>query len=305
MFFHFLKIYEAAIIPLASGKRRYYNTYTYYKEVNTMKCPKCHAEIPDDARFCTECGANLQPVRQQRVQVATAGADTAFAFGQAARRARLEAYVDPNKIISSRAYNAILIGVLVWGFLINVILCTFAGNVVNSINPIAFLVGYLVLVFGGIMLTNRSHNPALSFLGYNMVVVPFGLVLSVVVQEYGGMDSRVVRDALAYTFVITLAMLGLELMFPTFFEKLGMALLGLLIGLIVCEVVLALMHVQQTAIDWVAAGIFSLYIAYDIHRSQQFPKTVDNAIDSALDIYLDIANLFIRLLRIFGSKKRD
>ena len=270
-----------------------------------MKCPKCHAEIPDDARFCTECGANLQPVRQQRVQVATAGADTAFAFGQAARRARLEAYVDPNKIISSRAYNAILIGVLIWGFFINVVLCTFAGNVVNSINPIAFLVGYLVLVFGGIMLTNRSHNPALSFLGYNMVVVPFGLVLSVVVQEYGGMDSRVVRDALAYTFVITLAMLGIELMFPTFFEKLGMALLGLLIGLIVCEVVLALMHVQQTAIDWVAAGIFGLYIAYDIHRSQQFPKTVDNAIDSALDIYLDIANLFIRLLRIFGSKKDD
>jgi FtsH-binding integral membrane protein len=32
---------------------------------------------------------------------------------------------------------------------------------------------------------------------------------------------------------------------------------------------------------------------------------VDNAIDSALDIYLDIANLFIRLLRIFGSKKDD
>ena len=33
-FFHYLKIYEATIIPLASGKRRYYNKYTYYKEVN-------------------------------------------------------------------------------------------------------------------------------------------------------------------------------------------------------------------------------------------------------------------------------
>ena len=270
-----------------------------------MKCPKCHAEIPDDVRFCTECGANLEAVRQQRVRAATAGAGAAVAFGQAARRARLEAYVDPNAIISSRAYNAVLIGVLVWGFLVNVVLCTYAGNVINSVNPIAFIVVYLVCVFGGIMLTNRSHTPALSFLGYNMVVVPFGLVLSMVVQEYGGMDSVVVRDAFAYTLVITIAMLGIEMMFPNFFEKIGMALLGLLIGLIVCELVLILMHVRQSATDWIAAGIFSLYIAYDIHRSQQFPKTVDNAIDSALDIYLDIANLFIRLLQIFGSKKDD
>ena len=254
-----------------------------------MKCPKCHAEIPDDARFCTECGANLEAVRQQRVRAATAGAGAAVAFGQAARRARLEAYVDPNAIISSRAYNAVLIGVLVWGFLVNVVLCTFAGNVINSVNPVAFIVVYLVCVFGGIMLTNRSHTPALSFLGYNMVVVPFGLVLSMVVQEYGGMDSVVVRDAFAYTLVITIAMLGIEMMFPNFFEKIG----------------LILMHVRQSATDWIAAGIFSLYIAYDIHRSQQFPKTVDNAIDSALDIYLDIANLFIRLLQIFGSKKDD
>lgn len=270
-----------------------------------MKCPKCHAEIPDDARFCTECGANLQAVRQQRVRAAAAAGEATFAFGQAARQARLEAFVDPDKLISSRAYNAVLIGVLVWGFLVNVVLCTFAGNVINSVNPIAFIVVYLVCVFGGIMLTNRSHTPALSFLGYNMVVVPFGLVLSMVVQEYGGMDSAVVRDAFAYTLIITIAMLGIEMMFPAFFEKLGMALLGLLIGLIVCELVLALMRVQQNATDWIAAGIFSLYIAYDVHRSQQFPKTVDNAIDSALDIYLDIANLFIRLLQIFGSRKDD
>ena len=56
--------------------------------------------------------------------------------------------------------------------------------------------------------------------------------------------------------------------------------------------------------DWIAAGLFSLYIGYDVYRSQQFAKTVDNAVDCALDIYLDIANLFIRLLSIMG-KKRD
>ena len=66
---------------------------------------------------------------------------------------------------------------------------------------------------------------------------------------------------------------------------------------------LAIFHVQQQVTDWIVAGLFSLYIGYDIYRSQQYPKTVDNAIDSALDIYMDLANLFIRLLSILA--KRD
>ena len=269
-----------------------------------MICPNCHASIPDDARFCTECGANLQNVGPNRLQTAKVAADAGFAFGQAARQARLEAYVEPGKIISARAYNAVMIGVLVWGFLINVFMCTYVGDVYRYIKPGTFLIIYLVCAFGGIMITAKSQNPLISFLGYNLVVIPFGLVISTLVWEYGGIGSQVVRDAFVYTLIITMAMLGLEMMFPTFFDKIGMALLGFLISTVVCEIVLLVLGVRQSVTDWAAAGIFSLYIAYDIHRSQQFPKTVDNAVDSALDIYLDMANLFIRLLRIFG-KKRD
>ena len=91
---------------------------------------------------------------------------------------------------------------------------------------------------------------------------------------------------------------------PGLFEKLGGALLGCLGGLVLCEIVLLLCGVRQTVIDWVASGLFALYIGYDIHRSQKFVKTVDNAVDSALDIYMDIANLFLRLLSLM-SKKND
>lgn len=269
-----------------------------------MRCPNCHTENPSDARFCAECGANLQNLREGRLQTAKAAADTGFAFGQAARQARLETSVEPDAIISARAYNAILIGVLVWGFLINVLLCAYAGDVYRYISPVVFLVLYFVCAFSGIIMTAKSSNPVISFLGYNLVVVPFGLVISALVWEYGGLDSQIVRDAFVYTLVITLGMLGLEMMFPNFFEQLGRALLGCLIALLVCEIVLLLLRVQQSVTDWVAAGMFSLYIAYDIHRSQKFPKTVDNAIDSALDIYLDIANLFIRILQIMGKKKK-
>ena len=67
--------------------------------------------------------------------------------------------------------------------------------------------------------------------------------------------------------------------------------------------VLLIFHVRQQVTDWIAAGLFSLYIGYDIYRSQQYPKTLDNAVDSALDIYMDIANLFMRILSILGDSR--
>ncbi|KGK42996.1 hypothetical protein LH51_02440, partial [Nitrincola sp. A-D6] len=34
----------------------------------------------------------------------------------------------------------------------------------------------------------------------------------------------------------------------------------------------------------------------------QIPKTLDNAVDSAAALYMDIINLFLRILRILGRK---
>ena len=34
----------------------------------------------------------------------------------------------------------------------------------------------------------------------------------------------------------------------------------------------------------------------DWAKAQEKPKTLDNAVDSAVDLYLDIINLFVRLL---------
>ena len=129
-------------------------------------------------------------------------------------------------------------------------------------------------------------------------------MLSVVIAQYGGIRTAIVTDAFLYTLFITVGMTGAALAFPGLFAKLGGALLGTLIGLVVCELLLLIFRVGQNLTDWIAAGLFSLYIGYDVYRSQQFAKTVDNAVDCALDIYLDIANLFIRLLRLL-SRRRD
>ncbi len=270
-----------------------------------MKCPHCQAEIPETCRYCTECGADLGiPIdtAQRRKTVKLAGG-AGLALGQAARRARLEASYDPEALIGDRAYNAIMLGVLLWGLLVNYLLCLYVGDALRAVNPLVFLLGYMICAFVGIRIAARSQKPLISFLGYNLVVVPFGLVISVMVEAYGGIHSTVVRDAFVYTMLITGGMGAIVMIVPAFFEKLGGALLGCLAGLVICELVLLLFRVQQSVTDWVAAGLFSLYIGYDIYRSQQFAKTLDNAVDCALDIYLDVANLFIRLIEILGRKK--
>ena len=269
-------------------------------------CPYCNAKIKGSPKFCTECGARLpedsgSSLNHESALLAT---DAVFASGAQLRQARLAAAVSPDEIISSRAYNGVIAGILLWGLLINVLLCTYAYRFVMQISPVLFMLLYLVCCFAGIRIAARSNNPGISFLGYNMVVVPFGLMIAVFVQDYGGIGAAVVRDAFVYTMLITLGMTAVVIIAPSLFEKLGGALFGCLLGLFLCEIVLLIFRVDQYVTDWLLAGLFSMYIGYDIHRAQQFPKTVDNAVDSALDIYLDIANLFIRLLSILGRRDK-
>ena len=267
-----------------------------------MKCPKCQAENDWNAKFCTECGEPLQGGGMNAQGAARLAGNTGILLGAKAREARMKQAVDPNAILSDRVYNSVIVGVLLWGLLINYLMCRFATGFAMSLNPIALLIGYLVLAIAGVIISAKSQNPAISFLGYNMVVIPFGLVISLLVEAYGGVDSSVVTQAFLYTALIAVGMMALVMIVPQFFAKIGGALTAALIGMVLCEVILLIFGIHQDWMDWVAAALFSLYIGYDVYRSQQFPKTLDNAVDSALDIYMDMANLFIRILSILGKK---
>jgi FtsH-binding integral membrane protein len=96
----------------------------------------------------------------------------------------------------------------------------------------------------------------------------------------------------------------LAIIFPNFFSKIGGALFISLIGLVVVRIAQCFIPVlaNLTIIDWISAGIFSLYVGFDWWRANNVPKTFDNAIDIALDLYLDIINLFLSILRILGKK---
>jgi FtsH-binding integral membrane protein len=83
---------------------------------------------------------------------------------------------------------------------------------------------------------------------------------------------------------------------PFIFAELGQVLLvSLLIGFIIS------FFLSSTWLDWIFVIIFSLYVGYDWVMAQEDEPTFGNAVKHAANLYLDIVNLFLKLLSIKGK----
>ncbi|MCT8986799.1 Bax inhibitor-1 family protein [Shewanella phaeophyticola] len=206
-----------------------------------------------------------------------------------------------DNIISGSTYNFIIGLTLLWGFAINwLMVLNISVESISSINPIIFFIGYFASCFFGIYLFSKSDKPIVSFIGYNFVVVPFGLIINLVVSQY---NPDIVQEAIRVTGMVTFVMMLLGSMYPAFFKKIAGGLTIALICVIVVELVeIFIFNTHHGILDWIVALIFCGYIGYDWARANAIPKTVDNAVDSAAALYMDIINLFLRVLRILGRK---
>lgn len=204
-------------------------------------------------------------------------------------------------IISATAYNFTIGLTLCWGFAMNWLIVTnIDPQSIADVNPWIFFIGYFASCFFGMYLFNKSSNPLVSFIGYNFVVIPFGLIINLVVSGY---DASIVSEAIRITGLVTIGMMCLGSMFPAFFKKISGALSIALLLVIVVELIeIFVFGIHHGILDWIVVLIFCGYIGYDWGRANQIPKTLDNAIDSAAALYMDIINLFLRILRILGRK---
>lgn len=207
--------------------------------------------------------------------------------------------------ISARRYNAVMLLTLLWGFLVNTVMVYYFAipimRLVSGISPIWIFVGYFALAIAGIAISAKSTNPWISFLGYNLLVLPIGVILCLILP---GIPVAIVTKALLLTGIVTATMTLLGLVAPNIFLGMGRTLfIALIVGILAELVATFLFHYTGTAFDWIFVVLFSAYIGYDVAKSQIYPKTVDNAVDCALDIYLDIINIFIRLLALLSRKE--
>lgn len=207
-------------------------------------------------------------------------------------------------VLSPSVYNLVMGGTVVYGLLLSGLIAFLLGDsmlqlVMSSRGAYwGLMIGYLACAFGGCYLASHTDRPLLAFLGYNLLVLPFGLMLSVYIPA---VPVFIVAKAMALTGFITLFMMGLGSAFPRLFMGLGRTLfVSLLVTLVVEIVSVFIFGYSGMVFDYIFVAVFSLYIGYDFARSQAYQRTLGNAIFSAVDIYLDIINLFIRLLAILN-----
>jgi FtsH-binding integral membrane protein len=208
------------------------------------------------------------------------------------------------ELISAVRYNLVIGAVLLWGFIINwVIVQSVPVQLIQSADPKIFLLGYFVSCCFGMRLISNSMNSWRSFIGYNFIVVPVGLVINIVVSHF---DSSLVMDAMMITGLVTLLMMTLGASFPKLFEKMiGMITVSLLAVIVVELVGIFLLGIHPSVLDWLVALIFCGYIGYDWGRANRIPKTTENAIECAATLYLDIVNLFLRILSLLSDERNS
>ncbi len=206
--------------------------------------------------------------------------------------------------LSIRAYNVTIGLALLWGFAINVLMCKFCTDVFMSWNFTVVVIGYFIVAIAGIMMSTLSSSPFISFIGYNLVVLPVGVILSIALTEY---DQISIMNALVTTSIVTIIMIVLASIIPNVFLSMGKVLFACLTGVIICEVIFMLIGFYTPSLwDFGVALIFCGYIGYDWAKAQTKAYTLDNAVDSVVGLYLDIINLFLRILSSSSkSSKKD
>jgi FtsH-binding integral membrane protein len=168
----------------------------------------------------------------------------------------------------------------------------------------------LVVPIIGIVIALSSDSWPISLFGYTLVTVGLGAIIGPTV---GMLSSVIVMKAFMATCGVTVVMSLIGIFYPRSLEHWGGYLFAGLLALVFVRIAQGLLMsfgVGQSlwyvsVIEYAATALFSLYIIYDWNRALRLPHTLDNAVDCALAIYLDIVNLFVTLLRIYASGSDD
>lgn len=177
----------------------------------------------------------------------------------------------------------------------------------NSWEVLGFYLGVLAVALGGAFIANASSNPAVSLVGYVLIAGPFGLMLGPTLALYEP-ESVLKIFILTSGVVLILGIVGA--LIPDDLSAWGIWLFGGLLFLIGGYLLVPIagffgfpVETGMTWLDVIGVALFGGLVIFDLNRAVRLPYTVDNAVDSAVAIYLDFVNIFIRLLSLMGQKK--
>jgi len=213
--------------------------------------------------------------------------------------------IDRSDDLPARIYILCMSVFITGGLVVSALVASYTYNMKPTW---LWFVGYLVIAIPGVMISVKSDNWLISLFGYAMVVVPSGAILG----PYVHLFTYASVEKIALVTIVVSAAIGVAgALYPKSVEHWGGFLFVALVILVIgnfSQLLFPAFGMQPIVLafwDWVGVVLFSGFIFYDMNRAMRMAYTLDNAVDNAVALYLDIFNLFIRLLELFGNKSSD
>ncbi len=212
--------------------------------------------------------------------------------------------------MSVRGYMMAISGFTVVFILVSMVGASFSYNWTFSNNMwllLGFMLACMAVSIGGGLLAHANDDPMISVVGGAICAGAMGLMIGPFVALYE-LGSVTQAFALAAGVVMVTGFIGAVL--PANLSAWGAPLFGLLLGAIFVQfggIVLAAVGVDMrlsfTILDWAVLILFCAIMVYDLNMARRLDRTLNNAIDVAVNVFLNFANIFIRILSIMGQKK--
>ncbi len=167
---------------------------------------------------------------------------------------------------------------------------------------IGFLFACMLVSVGGGVLAQANDDPTISVVGGVICSGAMGVMVGPFVAMFT-LGSVIQAFVLAAVVVLVTGFIGALL--PQDLSAWGAPLFGLLFGSIVIQfggiIASALgfnFQLGFSILDWAVLILFCAIMVYDLNKARHLSKTLNNAIDVAVNVFLNFANIFIRILSI-------
>jgi FtsH-binding integral membrane protein len=169
-------------------------------------------------------------------------------------------------------------------------------------------IGYIAAFFGASFLRHVRGVNVVALFGYAFItglfIAPSIFVAQAMASAGQTLDASPVRDAFLLTAAAFVGLSGYTLVSRKDFSNLGAALTIGLFVLIGASLLGIFVHaaVFHLAVASMGVLLFAGYILYDTSRIMRTSEDGD-AVGAALQLFLDIVNMFLLLLRILSSAR--
>jgi hypothetical protein len=213
--------------------------------------------------------------------------------------------------VSARTFNVVMSVTTLYGFIVYGAAGWGSARIIQERllvgwPALAYLVALLGISIVG-MLVSFSPDPLRAYGGLSALAGSLGALIGPIANHYG---RGSVADAAIVTLCITLVLGAAGYLYPRSLEHWGSTLclaLSTLVGaqLLSLSASIGVIHPLHSVVSWLAIILFSAFVVYDFNRAQRLTRTIPNAIQSGVAVFVDVTNLFVRLLQIFGQNKED